>query len=266
MKRWRKAKEVLRRFPYHIGFRDTDTQKSIDWRAVDLAPGLISSGPQYWGRRDYAELAGAHVGSQVSVNFLPEVLVFSVDHEMFAAPFRFAAVFDNGYHAPIDVIIQYIELKPEWQAQGKLTRIFAVLAQAAARLGFGRIVVETALKGTAGFGAGKNFNGHYTWVRLGLNAPLPHVWRDDQPFPFSSCEMATEVLVTERGRRHWLERGIALQLTFDLKRSSDSWQTLWGYLRDKRIRVSPCTMTTVLRQMKKLLWRSGGSAMDPKPR
>lgn len=241
---------------YRIACFDAKTRQLIDWRKVEVH-GDLSEGPKSWTRRDYAELAGAYAGAAVYINLLPKVIQVLVDHGTFESPFRFVALFERDYEAPHSLLIQYIELSPEWQRHGILTRMFAIQAKAAARLGFERITVEAALKGDSHAGTSKKFHGYYTWVRLGFDDPLPQAWRDAQTAPFSACELVSEVMNSERGRRHWLEHGLSMKLVFGLNPSSNGWGILARYLQQTRIRVSQCGLRKILTLMQKKLGPSG---------
>lgn len=225
---------------FRLSCLDAKTRQVLDWRKVDL-PDDLSEGPKNWSRQDYAELAGAYAGSSVSVGYFHGgVLQLVVTHGTFGAPFRFLAVPENGHDTPAILLIGFFELKPEWQGKGIGTRIFVAQAEAAARLGFKQVTVESALKGNSFPESKKIFNGHYTWARLGFDKALPPSWREAQPHPFSGCEMVSHVMCTEAGRRHWLQHGLSLSMGFELGPSSQSWAVLRAYLKEKRIRMRRC--------------------------
>ena len=112
---------------------------------------------------------------------------------------------------------------------GTGTKLFAEQVQNARLLGVKRMV--THAKG--GVGAGRDWNGHYTWPRLGYDAPIPDAAKARLGPDFASASRVSDLMKTPEGRAAWKEHGSSFDATFDLDPASQSSRVLDAYLTEK---------------------------------
>lgn len=127
---------------------------------------------------------------------------------------------------------------PHFQGQGIGARIFAHQVSKAASLGLGHIFT-TGVRGT-------NFSGYSVWPLLGYEGPLAqHKPKVASAFlQETGIELPEEVetiqdlLTIEGGFEIWEQVGDTLNLAFDLRENSRSWQVLRDYLDTRQIRLA----------------------------
>jgi len=115
-----------------------------------------------------------------------------------------------------------LEVEKEAQGQSRGTRLFASQIRAAVSLGVDRIEALCFRSG--------NYNGYYTWARLGYDAPL-----DAEQRRATGCESIAELMQTAEGRAWWKTHGDSFDGVFDLSPGSRSRKVLSAYLREKGI-------------------------------
>lgn len=143
------------------------------------------------------------------------------------------------------------QVSPKLQRQGIATRVFTQQVETASKLGFKTIRTGAAGSGTAirhlepywgpplvGFPSG-----YYTWPRLGFDAKVASLMRTRAQSPhkelrevaadfktkFPNVEYLSDLMQTEDGRTWWKQFGGDLEVEFDLKKPSISWQILGDY-------------------------------------
>ncbi len=106
------------------------------------------------------------------------------------------------------------------------------LVEAAERLGVSRVATFAA--------RGPNWNGYYTWPRLGYDGPVP--WdiirlRGQIPFvippEFADAKSVQDLIERPGGLDWWKAHGQSANLTFDVRAGSDSRAVLAAYRRAK---------------------------------
>jgi hypothetical protein len=132
-----------------------------------------------------------------------------------------------------EITNEYLKIKnPEMQGHGLGTRIFADQVDGASSLGFSKIHTHAAgdLENI------KEYNGYYTWPRLGYEGYLPKEAVQKQPSDGSAIAKATKVshlMQSKEGIDWWKQNGSDVDLTFDLKPGSYSRTTLDNYMKEK---------------------------------
>ena len=219
--------------------RDKVSRRHFNWKKVlvDIDESARGGYPSFWSTRDYAELAGGLADSKVHVQSHPGVLVFVVEHPVFAEPFHFQALFQEKWEGPRSLHLRYIELGPGSQGSAIGTRLFAVHAYAAARLGFRTIYADALSSRVVPPRNTKSFNGAYTLARWGFDAELPVEQSNLVPGAFRHCCWISELMETNGGREYWRHFGTSVLSAFDLSTGSDSWKTLESYLNERAIRI-----------------------------
>jgi hypothetical protein len=101
---------------------------------------------------------------------------------------------------------------------------------------FQRQLVTAARLGLAALRAvaerGPCDSGYYTWPRLGFNAALPpHILRR-LPHDLRHARSVLDLMRSAAGRDWWRRRGVALNVTFDLRPGSRSWGAFRRYLAE----------------------------------
>ena len=80
------------------------------------------------------------------------------------------------------------------------------------------------------------YNGYYTWARLGYQAPLTRSELDDLPDALSGATTIMDLMETDEGVQWWQVHGSSKTMVFDLIGESRSVQYLREYLRLKGIK------------------------------
>ncbi|QMT30500.1 hypothetical protein [Alysiella filiformis] len=195
-----------------------DTEKSL--------PILI--GTTLLHRQDLIELSGAPNHAQIHINQnAPDCCILSVSHDFFAQKsIRFIICEDD--EISLYLYNLQLELKPEHQKRLLATFAFLQQVNAAFRLGFSKIKLEAA-----GDCRDEQYNGYYTWARLGFTMPLS----DDFRLPDNALH-AKEVADLMQNENHiawWKENGQGGEMEFDLHKNSKSFKVLEYYLESKGI-------------------------------
>ena len=103
----------------------------------------------------------------------------------------------------------------------------AIQVKAAARLRFKEIT---------GYAIGskfmQDFNGHYTWSRLGFNGELGQLKRESLPVSLQHSESLLDLMKTQEGRDWWYDHGDSHFINFDLKEGSRNHKVLRSYLQE----------------------------------
>ena len=83
--------------------------------------------------------------------------------------------------------------------------------------------------------AGRNHdeNGYYTWPRYGFQGKVPASMRHLLPVGLEHSRTLLGLMLCEKGRDWWRERGVATAVRFDLAPGSRSRRTLVRYIRER---------------------------------
>ncbi|WII93300.1 hypothetical protein QEO94_00090 [Kingella negevensis] len=95
----------------------------------------------------------------------------------------------------------------------------------ATELGFGYFYLY------ADRGANQDFNGCYSWARLGFNASIPQGLH--LPDFLRNCEDILDIVSNEEGAKWWKENGIPVNMEFDLSTNSKSMKYFEKYVQNK---------------------------------
>jgi len=130
-----------------------------------------------------------------------------------------------------------IEIKPEYQGKGLGTAIFTSQVEQASKAGF------KYLRAVAEGKAGSEFNGYYTWPRLGYNQTLESLEKTKPKLTakirenFPNAESILDIFEEEGGSEWWKQNGRTLpDARFDLTEGSRSMNVLNAYLKAKGLR------------------------------
>lgn len=82
----------------------------------------------------------------------------------------------------------------------------------------------------------EEFNGYYTWVRLGFNALLTDQERAMLP-AFLNESLTTNQVMLRDGQEWWKKNGSERKMWFDLDSDSDSFKVLRKYLKEKGYKI-----------------------------
>ena len=79
------------------------------------------------------------------------------------------------------------------------------------------------------------FNGYYTWLRFGYDAPIPANIRRKMPSQFQSFEMMSDINADAAAREWFKEYGISWDATFMLNDGSTSMQQFNKYMKESGV-------------------------------
>lgn len=126
---------------------------------------------------------------------------------------------------------------PPFSPPGTGTKMFARQAFAASKAGVKFIRAQAAGQGPRAYGVtgrdlSNEWNGYYTWARLGYDATieLPEAMR--APFGGAETVKLSEIMATPEGRAFWKEYGFEYSAKFDLAPDSYSMRTLRAYIEE----------------------------------
>jgi len=116
---------------------------------------------------------------------------------------------------------QFLEVFGTGEGMG--TEILARQIQAARNAGVSKLRTEAA--------RAENYNGYYTWARLGYDAKLPDYAKQE----FPKLDKISDLMMTEKGRSWWKKNGKTIDMDFDLDPNSRSSKIFESYLSAKGI-------------------------------
>lgn len=122
-----------------------------------------------------------------------------------------------------------IEIKDTGKGLG--TEIFSRQVAGLAAMGVSRI--ECFAEGQPG---DEEFNGYYTWPRLGYDGKIPEVAAKRLPKEFAGTKTVQEVLRKPSGLEAWKKYGTAFKATFDVSPGSQSRKVLDAYMQERKQR------------------------------
>jgi hypothetical protein len=180
-------------------------------------------------QREWADLVGAPNGSRVRVKHTGQSIVISTEHDdlLEGTMFRSLEVDADG------LFLNNIGFEKKPTAfQGMGVRVFATQVRAARELGIRRI--KTLAQGYPG---DPEFNGYYTWPRLGFNARLTADQKRRLPDSLKGAQDLHDLMLAEDGPKWWKENGIETRVEFDTDPSSLHSKILNAYLDENEVVV-----------------------------
>lgn len=181
--------------------------------------------------RKLAEVAGAMVGSSIDVTvFKSKYLMIFIKHKDYTAT-----------RIILDKTIENEEIYVKKTNKGLGTKIFLQQVRVAFDNGFENI------KAIASGNNGSDYNGYYTWPRLGYDALLSRSMfsgskdvlnQADKLLNFSKNNKLriSDLMKTKDGRYFWKQYGSGMKMIFDLKPNSLSRRVLEKYAKEKGIK------------------------------
>lgn len=170
----------------------------------------------------FAGLAGAPRGADVEVGVCQGQLTIEISDPRLQIYRGVLRVFREG-----DILVLRIEAlhihRPALRGRGLGLSIFARQLETARLLGVARI--ETCS------GRRRTENGYYSWPRYGFEGQLPGWLTPRLPPALSHSQSVLDIMTSDTGRRWWLAHGIELDLSFDVRTESRSWQVFSHYRR-----------------------------------
>lgn len=173
--------------------------------------------------RGIARLTGAPDGATVLVEHERERLVMLIRHPFYKE--------DSLRSISGGVLYNELLVLKKDAPAGIGTRIFASQVEAARQLGLQRIEVYAAGS------AGSDYNGYYTWARLGYRAPLKADEMGRLPAELRGARDVGDLMATAAGRDWWRKNGSGRAMSFDLGAGSESLRHLQAYLKEKGIQL-----------------------------
>jgi len=181
-------------------------------------------------------LAGAPVGSEVNVDMWGKAINIVVVNDKFIAnPLSISILFDRDSNRPLELLPHKLEVVTNLQGQGLASRMVALTAHTAARLGFSKIIGNALLIEDSEHST--KHNGAYTFARLGFDCPLSDEIIGNLPTELANCRLLTELVSSSRGVEFWRHNAHSIPVQFDLLPNSRSWVVLKSYLAEKNIRI-----------------------------
>ncbi len=175
--------------------------------------------------RHFAGLAGAPRGADVEVGGCQGQLTIEISdprHQIYRGVVH---VFRAGDGPVLHIEALHIH-RPALRGRGLGLSIFARALKTARLLGMARIETRA--------GRRRNENGYYSWPRYGFEGQLPNWFRSRLPRELSEAQSVLDIMDSAAGRRWWLEHGVELDLTFDVRSGSRSRWVFSRYLRSRR--------------------------------
>lgn len=105
---------------------------------------------------------------------------------------------------------------------------FAIEAKIAAELGFHSITARAA-----GFPNTPNKTGWWAWPRMGYDAALKAGIKAKLPIMHRGAKTLNDLFASQEGRDVWSKHGQPIEVCFDLRNKSTSWQILEKYMLEK---------------------------------
>src|SRR5579859_6649523 len=119
-------------------------------------------------------------------------------------------------------------IRDDLQGSGLGSAIFADEVQHASDLGVDEI--HTYAAGRYG---DPDWNGYYTWPRLGYDAKITDLYTGELPKEFASSTYLSDLMATREGREWWKLHGVGGNMLFDLDPESDSRRVLATYMSER---------------------------------
>lgn len=176
-----------------------------------------------------ASLVGAPEGAIVSLKALgsTDIQVKIAHTKLGMAAERLVSKQDD------ELIVEnlYVELPSSQQGKGIGSQMFSEQVAACKAAGVKHIEC-TAFRD-------EEHNGHYSWPRMGYDAPLFAHMKKGMPVDLAQAGSVLQLMATEKGREWWKENGQTIpKAIFDLTDNSPSMQIHKAYLEERAKRVT----------------------------
>lgn len=209
-------------------------QRDRGYKVKELGPLVLDQVSRALGKRitvqDLGELAGAPDGSHIQAARVNEfegkrTLLIRCDHDHWTGV-RILNL-DNRV-----IKNALMTVSPEVQGNGIGVRALATQVDTAVRLGFKEIHTNCAGN------KGSDYNGYYTWARLGYDGPIPDEFRPRLPAEYRQAKTIHQLFAMRGGPEAWKEHGGDWDGEFDLSGGSHSRAILRAYCQKKGVHVS----------------------------
>ncbi len=172
-------------------------------------------------------LVGALDGATVKVSKYFDNVSFVVSHPLIDYQERTLGLDINSRPYFYNDYFKTLPTAPK----GTGLRSFATQAYSAKKYG-----VEYISTLAAGYYGHPEYNGYYTWARMGYNAKLTDADRNKLPKKYEKVQDLNE-LMEKGGADAWKKYGTERKMLFDLSDDSKSFEVLENYLRERRFVV-----------------------------
>ena len=185
-----------------------------------------------------ATVVGAPQGSAVNVTWNQSVSRVDIEHPKFQA----TLVLHGDEESTKWIEYEYLRVDSEHQGKGIGTDV--AVQQILGAQKYGKDIQYVKLHAAGGStpmeGFTGQYNGYYTWPRLGYDQPIALIANSD-PDAFAkirakwpTAETVLDIMSTLEGRQWWKENGVELlDARFDLSPGSRSMQILEAYVNER---------------------------------
>jgi GNAT superfamily N-acetyltransferase len=139
---------------------------------------------------------------------------------------------DEGGRVALKLLVDSIYVRKELQGTGIGTRSVMISLAEAKALKLHSVALEAA-----GSSKNRTFFGYQVWPSMGFDAPLSTEKTRLLPVPLADAKFLSDLMQSEEGEQWWYDNGGSLEVEFDLRDNSISWQLLNSYARRKGIRI-----------------------------
>lgn len=155
----------------------------------------------------------------------------NIEHPKLDACARIIGVDKNGQKF---IRNEGLEVNSRYQNSGLGSSIFAKQVQNCAKAGFSYMTTDAVGK------AGSDYNGYYTWPRLGYDLSIDELGQREEELAndikknFPETTSVMELMATPQGRDYWKKNGRSLRnARFDLTEGSVNRQVLDAYMTER---------------------------------
>ena len=179
------------------------------------------------GPQEYANLVGAQDGAKLSVTTVRGVGESWVRVEVEHPEYRAVRMFSRDHRG---ILVDNHEFFAKRTGTGLGTKVFSEQVEYLAKLDVHRIDTEAVRIDHAN----PPWIGYKVWPKLGYDAELPQVYRDDLPASLAGAGRVSDLMKSQEGRDWWAENGHSMPMRFDMRPGSLSRRVLDAYLKAKR--------------------------------
>ncbi len=172
-----------------------------------------------------AGLVGVHGANNYKVDIRGDAVQVSIDHPEFTMKRTFTRDEDGKTVCNND----FLEVKGE-QGKGLGSKVFGEQVESLRQNGIDRMTTHAARETTT---EGKQYNGYYTWPRLGYNGAIPADLQADLPKGLKGSKDLHDLMKTKSGRDWWKQHGTDVDVHFDLSKDSASSKIFDAYRAEK---------------------------------
>lgn len=179
--------------------------------------------------RDLAMLAGAHKNEVV------RIAAHGIGRTRYTDAIR-VKIEHPSYEAIVTIhnaTVRTEFIRASRAGVGVGARLIAQQAAMAERLGISYLTLEAARIDPMG---GPQYNGYYTWARLGFDGSFKRALRyplKDRPAHLAKAKTVQQLMMCSGGAEWWKANGVNFKAKFEVRVGSVSRQVLEGYLQEK---------------------------------